>query len=85
MVAVSSLLFLGTNDPSPYPDLTKVIETQRVDIVVIEDGMSSGRPAVALKIDLPDGQTVIAQTSARLFCTHAKAIMARYPELFNDN
>lgn len=81
----SKLTFLNQDDPSPYPDVERVIDVQQVDILVLDKGMQSGQPSIALKIDLPDGQVVVAQTSARLFCIHAKAIMARYPRLFDDN
>jgi hypothetical protein len=53
-----------------------------ISVAVLNGGLASGRPSVAIRIDLPDGQTVVAETTARLFCTAAKAIMARYPDLF---
>jgi hypothetical protein len=56
-----------------------------ISVAVLNGGLVSGRPSVAIRIDLPDGQTVVAETTARLFCTAAKAIMARYPDLFADN
>ena len=40
---------------------------------------------MAFRIELPDGKAVIAQTTARLFCTAAKMIMARYPDLFEGD
>jgi len=55
-----------------------------IQVAVLPGGMLSGRPSVGIRIDLPNGQTVIAETSARLFCTAARAIMARYPDLFED-
>lgn len=53
-----------------------------IQVAVLNAGVASGRASVALRIDLPDGRTVIAETSARLFCAAARAIMARYPDLF---
>lgn len=53
-------------------------------VAVIEGGMTSGHPSVAIRIDLPDGKHVIADVSARLFCTAARAIMARHADLFQD-
>ena len=47
--------------------------------------LNRGRPSVALRIDLPDGRHVIAETSARLFCSAARSIMARYPNLFDGD
>lgn len=55
-----------------------------IQVAVLTGGMSSGRPSVALRIDLPDGKHVIAETSARLFCAAARVIMAKYPDLFED-
>lgn len=55
-----------------------------IQVAVLSGGMSSGRPSVAIRIDLPTGESVIAETSARLFCTAARAIEARFPKLFDD-
>jgi hypothetical protein len=55
-----------------------------IQVGVLDAGMKSGRPSVAFRFDLPDGQTVIAETSARLFVTAARAIEAKYPDLFED-
>jgi hypothetical protein len=56
-----------------------------IQIAVLEGGLTSGRPSVAIRIDLPDGQTLVAETTARLFCTAARAIQAKYPDLFKDD
>lgn len=85
MAVVSSLQFLKEGDPQPFPDITDPIEADRIDIFVLDNGMRSGRPSVALTADLPDGRKFVIQTSARLFCTHARAIMARYPDLFDGD
>jgi hypothetical protein len=55
-----------------------------IQLAVFAGGMKSGLPSVAFRFDLPDGTTVVAQTSARLFCTAARSIMAKYPNLFTD-
>lgn len=55
-----------------------------ISVALLDRGMVSGRPSVAIRLDLPDGKSVIAQTSARLFVTAARAIMARHPDLFHD-
>lgn len=55
-----------------------------IQVAVLDGGMRSGLPSLALRLDLPDGKIVIAETSARLFCTAARAILARYPHLFED-
>lgn len=66
------------------PDCTHVRSggDGKMAVAVLERGMTSGKPSVALRIDLPDGRTVVAETSARLFCTAARMIMAKYPDLF---
>ena len=53
-------------------------------LAVLDKGMGSGRPSVALRIEV-EGKPVIAQTSARLFCTAARAIMVKYPDLFEGD
>lgn len=52
-----------------------------IRVATLDHGVSSGLPSVAIRFDLPDGRTVVAETSARLFCSAALAIMARYPTL----
>jgi hypothetical protein len=59
-------------------------DAKPIQVVVLDKGMSSGKPSVALRLDLPDGTTVCAETSARLFVTAARAIHARYPDLLED-
>lgn len=56
-----------------------------IAVAVIDGGTDSGRPSIALRIDLPDARTIVAETTARLFCTAARAVMARYPDLFRDD
>ena len=54
-------------------------------VLVLDKGMASGRPSVAFRIDLPDGTSVVAETSARLFCTAANAVTAKYGDLFEGD
>jgi hypothetical protein len=75
-------------DEPSWPDLKDKAAVAQGDIVgvaVLNHGMQSGKPSVAFRIETKYGQTIIAQTSARLFCTGAKAIMARYPDLFEGD
>jgi hypothetical protein len=46
----------------------------------LEDGMSSGAPSVIFRLDLPDGTTVLAETSWRLFAYAFWAFAARFGE-----
>jgi hypothetical protein len=56
-----------------------------IQLAVLDAGMSSGLPSIVLRLDLPDGSVVLAETSARLFCSAGKAIMAKYPGLFEGD
>jgi hypothetical protein len=68
-----------------WPDLAgkNVFSGNIKGLAVLKAGTRSGRPSVALRIEtVDDGEIIIAQTTARLFCSAARAIMARYPDLF---
>lgn len=70
----------------------RLTEAHAVEVLVLDGGMSSGKPSVTIHITLPGGigptakseRHIIAQTSARLFCTAAKMIEAKFPDLFED-
>lgn len=51
------------------------------EIVALEGGMGTGNPSLALRLDLPDGRVVVAETSVKAFLTTAAAIRARFPGL----
>lgn len=51
-----------------------------IKMLALEGGMASGKPSVAIRLDLPDGRTVIAETSARLFVMAAAAIVGKWPD-----
>lgn len=53
-----------------------------IKVALLDGGMTSGRPSVAILVTMPNGSKVIAETSARLFCSAAKAFMAKHPDLF---
>jgi hypothetical protein len=55
-----------------------------IQIAVLGRGMRGGKPSISLRLDLPDGKVVVAETSARLFCTAGRMITAKYPDLFED-
>jgi hypothetical protein len=48
-----------------------------MEVALLAGGMAGGRPSVAIRLDLPDGRTVVAETSFRLFMTAAAALKAR--------
>lgn len=67
--------------------LGHIEEADAVEVLVLDRGMGSGRPSVTLHVTFGDvlgDRHLIAQTSARLFCTAARMIMAKYPDLFDD-
>jgi hypothetical protein len=86
-----TIIFIGKGEDGPWRDLQDkpIIHlgngTKAIQIGVLEGGMTSGLPSVALRIDLPDGQTVIAETSARLFVSAGNAVQARYPDLLEGD
>jgi hypothetical protein len=44
----------------------------------LRGGMGSGKPSVAIRLDLPDGRAAIAQTSLAMLETVTRALIARY-------
>ena len=82
-------LDLDLEGDGAWPDLAgrldQVIhlrEGTTIRLAVLTAGMTSGRPAVGIRLDLPDGRVLVAETSARLLVTAARAIAARFPDLF---
>lgn len=63
-----------------WPDLSnkKILIAETMHITALEGGMVSGRPSVAIRIDLSDQEVVIAETSLVLFLTVADALRTRY-------
>lgn len=57
------------------------------DVITLKDdwqmsalpgGMASGAPSIAIRLDLPDGQVIIAETSLKLLLTAADVFKAKY-------
>lgn len=67
-----------------WPDLRDRLEDvihlqgPPMEIAVLPDGMASGKPSVAIRIDLPDGRVVVAEISLALWQMAAAAIRGRY-------
>ena len=68
-----------------WPDLTrqaaegKVVSVQLpIEVAGLPDGIVSGKPSVAFRLDLPDGRIIIAETTLALFLTVADAMKAKY-------
>lgn len=63
-----------------WPNL-KAIPAPTCQVAVLEKGMESGKPAVAIRMTTVDGKDVIYQTSGALFVAAARLVWARHPEL----
>jgi hypothetical protein len=63
-----------------WPDLQdkKIIRAIGLEVAALQGGTKGGSPSVAFRIDLEDGQTVIAETSLRLLLTASDLFKARY-------
>ena len=79
---------INLDGDNAWPDLrskqSKIIhvaEGETIKICALDGGMSSGKPSVCVRIDLPDGRVVLAETSARLFVMAAAAIVGRWPDV----
>lgn len=85
---VMRIILVGDN---AFPELREkfergeVIESTVEAVVALPRGMVGGRPSVAFKIDLPDGRTVMAETSMRLFLMAARAFRAKYGDVDEEN
>ena len=80
MLAMSVIL----EEPA-WPDLADKMDrvihlAQGTEIAVtgLDAGMVSGKPSVTLRLDLPDGSIVIAETSMALWLTATDMLRSRY-------
>jgi hypothetical protein len=86
-------LYINMQGDGCWPDLVaKANDGRLIDLMntkgeirlaVLDAGMQSGSPSVSIRIDLPDGKTVVTETSAKLFVTAARMIQAKYPHLLD--
>lgn len=73
-----------------WPDLAEKFEKgEAVDgaiagITALPNGTSEGRCSIALRIELADGKTVIAQTTARLLAVAIQGLEARHGSFTED-
>ena len=51
-----------------------------IAIAALKGGMISGKPSVAIRLDLPDGRTVIAETSLVLLLAAADTFRTRFAD-----
>lgn len=52
----------------------------QMQIAALSKGMTSGKPSISIRFELPDGKTVMAETSMRLFIAAAEAFKAKYAQ-----
>lgn len=74
-------LKINLNGDGALSHIDRVEEATDIEVLLLDGGMEGGKPSVTIHITL-DGRHIVAQTSARLFCTAAKMIEARHPDLF---
>ena len=65
-----------------WPDLIEkgYIRGELVAIATLPKGTSEGNPTVTIRVELPNGITVLAETTLRLFGQAAAAFRGRYGE-----
>jgi hypothetical protein len=77
-------LKLNMEGDGAWPDLAeklaleKVLRSESIELAVLSGGMASGKPSVAIRINLDDDSVVIAETSLILFLSAADAFKAKY-------
>jgi len=49
-----------------------------IHIAALSKGMKSGKPSISIRLNLPDGRVVVAETSMQLFLTAAAAMNIKY-------
>lgn len=75
-----NLKLLGDGVLEGFPEEKIIRIRDPITISTLEGGLKSGRPSLAIIIDLPDGRKVMAETSAKLFIDTAAIVRSRYFE-----
>jgi len=65
-----------------WPDLAtkntiQIPDDQPIGLALLHGGMASGKPSVTIRLDLPDGTPVVAQTSLKLLEAFVRVARAR--------
>ncbi len=85
---VVDVKIVRNGDRAPWPDIadaaapTAVVHDGRWQVALLEGGMASGKPSVALRLDLEDGRTVISQTSLEGLIATLAAARGAFPDVF---
>jgi hypothetical protein len=67
-------------DLAQMPEANKIyMEDSTLSIACLKNGMTSGRPSLVMRINLPDGRVLIFQTSMRGFLSAASIVATGYP------
>ena len=53
-------------------------EAPPIEIVAMPGGMASGQTSISMRLDLPEGQVVVVETSLEQLARAVQAIQARY-------
>jgi hypothetical protein len=80
MVALSLILHgdLAFPELKDKPVIHLGNDAPPIVIAGLEHGTESGAPSIVMRLDLPDGQTVLAETTLKLFLTAADALRTRF-------
>ncbi|MGH9249211.1 MAG: hypothetical protein ACRD0W_06830 [Acidimicrobiales bacterium] len=79
------IIELHLDGDAAWPDLASRRVIQAGDtwnLAALDQGMVSGEPSVALRFDLDDHVTLVAQTSLRQWIAATAAIRGRFPDAF---
>ncbi len=72
-------LVIKLDADNAWPDLKErgFESSEDLEVALLPGGMASGKPSVVMRINLPDGRVVIAQTSLDLWRTATRAFDGR--------
>lgn len=80
---MSSIIKVELEGDGAFSDLQDKLDqvihlTGPITIAVLEGGMTSGRPSLAIRIDLPDGKVIVQEASVRAFLAAADVLRAKF-------
>lgn len=84
---VLNVIIQRKDDPNPVWNIPsgKIVNAGELQhAAVLENGMSTGKPSVAFRIDMPNGDCIMVQQSARQMVMLARIIEGKFPDLMED-
>jgi hypothetical protein len=66
------------NELGRFTHLSDAVPDWRLQIAALPSGMESGRTSVAMRIDMPNGEVVLVETSLRLLSNAVDILKASY-------